>query len=58
MQYPLTCTFDCDNMDPALLSTYGKDEIKEELQMQGWRVKDIYIMKSGKSFKIEMHEKK
>ena len=48
----------CTNLDPALLETYGKVEIKALLQEQDWKIREIYIMKSKKSFKIEMEEQK
>ena len=42
------------NFDQSLLQTYSKYDIIEILKQQKWRVKDFYIMKSKKSFKIEM----
>ena len=42
------------NFDHALLQTYSKENIMEILKGQKLKVKDIYIMKSKKSFKIEM----
>ena len=47
-------TIFCTNFDPTLLTTYSKENIMEILKQQKWKVKDIYIMKSNKSFKIEM----
>ena len=48
----------CTNLDPSLLELYTKEDIKASLTEQNWRVKDIYIMKSKKSFKIEMKDQK
>ena len=44
----------CTNFDPVLLQTYDKKYIKEILKEQKWKVKEIYIMKSNKSFKVEL----
>ena len=51
-------TIFCTNFDPALLITYSKDDIIDILKQQKWEVKDIYIMKSNKSFKVEMKTRK
>ena len=51
-------TIFCTNFDAALLQTYTKENIKEILIQQKWKVKDIYIMKCSKSFKIEMATRK
>ena len=48
----------CTNLDPSILGQYTKEDIKEELTEQGWKVKEIFIMQSKKSFKIEMMEQK
>ena len=48
----------CSNLDPTILANYSKEEIKESLQHQGWKVKEIYMSKGKKSFKIEFMEKK
>ena len=49
----------CTNLDPALLSTYtDKNEIKNMLQEQNWKIENIYFMKSKRSFKIEMKNRK
>ena len=49
----------CTNLDPALLQTYPeKEDIKSILEQQKWKVRDIHIMQSKKSFKIEMMEQK
>ena len=47
-------TIFCTNFDPTLLTTYSKNNIIDILKQQKWKVKDVYIMKSNKSFKIEM----
>ena len=44
----------CFNLDDALLSTYTQHDIKESLKQAEWKVKDVYIMNSKKTFKIEM----
>merc|ERR1711895_74477 len=45
----------CTNLDPALLQTYtDKEEIKNILQEQNWKVENIHFMKSNRTFKIEM----
>ena len=46
------------NFDQSLLQTYSKYDIIEILKQHKWRVKDFYIMKSKKSFKIEMTTRK
>jgi len=46
----------CTNYDPTITATYSKQEIIESLQQQKWKVKDIYMMKSKKSFKIEFSD--
>ena len=51
-------TIFCSNLDPTILQNNSKEEIKESLQQQGWKIKDVYIMKSKKSFKIEMEDRK
>jgi len=44
----------CFNLDDTLLNTYTQLDIKESLKQAEWKVKDIYIMNSKKTFKIEM----
>ena len=44
----------CFNLDDTLLNTYTQQDIKESLQQAEWKVKDVYIMNSKKTFKIEM----
>ena len=44
----------CYNLDDALLNTYTQQDIKENLIQAEWKVRDIYIMNSKKTFKIEM----
>ena len=51
-------TIFCTNFDAALLTTYTKNNIIDILKQQKWEVKDIYVMKSNKSFKIEMKTRK
>ena len=51
-------TIFCSNLDPTILQNNSKEEIKSSLQGQGWKVRDVYIMKSKKSFKVEMEERK
>ena len=51
-------TIFCTNFDATLLTTYTKENIIDFLKHQKWKVEDIYIMKSNKSFKIEMTSKK
>ena len=51
-------TIFCTHFDPTLLDIYDKNNIIEILHQQKWKVKDIYIMKSKKSFKIEMSSRK
>ena len=48
----------CSKLDPAILATYSKEDIKASLQQQRWKIKEIYITKSKKSFKIEFINKK
>ena len=45
----------CFGFDPTLLSTYTNDNIKEILTNENWKVRDVYIMSSKKSFKIEFN---
>ena len=51
-------TIFCTNFDQSLLETYTKENIMDFLKQQKWKVKDIYIMNSKKSFKIEMTSRK
>ena len=48
----------CTNFDPTLLTIYSKEKIIDLLTQQKWKIKDIYIMRSQKSFKIEMKTRK
>ena len=43
----------CGGFDPTLLDNYNKGEIKYELEAHRWEVKDVFIARSGRSFKIE-----
>ena len=47
-------TIFCTNFDAALLETYTRENIMNILKQEKWNVRDVYIMKSKKSFKIEM----
>ena len=47
----------CTNFDAALRQTYTRNNIPDTLIQQKWNVRDINIMKSNKSFKIEMATK-
>ena len=47
-------TIFCTYFDQTLLQIYEKENIIDMLKQQKWKVKDVYIMKSKKSFKIEM----
>ena len=51
-------TIFCTNFDATLLDTYTKTHIMDLLKLKKWKVKDVYIMKSNKSFKIEMTSRK
>ena len=51
-------TIFCTNFDPAILQAYSNDRIKEILVAQEWKVREVYIMRSGKSMKIEMETRK
>ena len=44
----------CYNLDDTLLNTYTQQDIKEHLTQAEWKVKNIFIMNSKKTFKIEM----
>ena len=44
----------CAGFDTALLETYSLENIKDQLEGNEWGVKEVYIMRSKKSFKIEM----
>ena len=44
----------CYNLDDTLLNTYTQQDIKELLTQAKWKVKNIFIMNSKKTFKIEM----
>ena len=48
----------CTNFDPELLINYSKEDIMGILKQQKWKVENIYIMRSQKSFKIEMKTRK
>ena len=43
----------CSNFDLALLDAYTHTAIREHLTHAEWNVKNVYIMNSKKSFKIE-----
>ena len=45
-------TIFCTNLDPALQTAYSTEDLKDLLNQQEWKVKDIYKMRSGKSMKI------
>ena len=51
-------TIFCTHFDRTLLEIYDKNNIIDFLHQQKWKVKDVYIMKSKKSFKIEMSSRK
>ena len=51
-------TIFCTHFDRTLLEIYDKNSIMEILKDQKWKVRDIYIMKSRKSFKIEMSSRR
>ena len=36
----------CKNLDPAILSTYNGEEIKNMILQQGWNIKKVYIIKN------------
>ena len=45
----------CYDFDTALLATYTQpNEIKDFLKQAGWKVREVIIMTSKKSFKIIM----
>ena len=44
----------CYGFDPALVDTYTTQDIKDHLTQANWKVRNVYIMESHKSFKIEM----
>ena len=44
----------CYNLDDTLLNTYTQQDIKDHLIQAEWKVKNIFIMNSKKTFKIEM----
>ena len=48
----------CHSFDPTLLLTYTHNKIKELLIQDEWDVKNVYIMNSKKSFKIEFKSTK
>jgi len=45
----------CYGFDSALLTTYSAFDIGEQLRQAEWNVRNIYIMDSKKSFKIELN---
>ena len=49
-----TRTIFCAGFDPTLLDTYSQNNIRDHLIDDGWDVREVYIMRSKKSFKIEM----
>ena len=48
----------CTNLDPTIIGTFDNSEIKQSLVEQGYKVKEVYITRSRKAFKIEMKYKK
>ena len=62
--YPKICmtlkasrTVFCGGFDPVLLENSSKENIQSILETNNWKVKEIYIMRSGKSFKVEFRTK-
>ena len=43
----------CSGFDTAILDTYTKDEIVSHLQSKGWGIAGVYILRNGRSMKIE-----
>ena len=48
----------CKNLDPAILSTYNGEEIKNMILQQGWNIKEVYIIRNKNALKIVMKELK
>ena len=48
----------CGGFDPTLLDNYNKDDIKYKLEAHQWEVKNVFIARSGRSFKIEFKTRK
>ena len=46
-------TFFCGGFDPALLENNSQENIRAILETNEWNVKEVYIMRSGRSFKVE-----
>ena len=51
-------TIFCTHFDHTLLQIYDKNDIVNLLKEQKWKVRDVYIMNSKKSFKIELSSRK
>ena len=47
----------CGGFDPALLENSSQENIQAILENDRWKVKGIYILRSGKSFKVEFRTK-
>ena len=47
----------CGGFDTALLENNSKEDIQMILETNNWKIKGVYIMKSGKSFKVEFRSK-
>ena len=47
----------CGGFDPVLLETNTKENIHAILETNHWDIKGVYIMRSGKSFKVEFGTK-
>ena len=62
--YPKICitlkasrTVFCGGFDPVLLENSSKENIQSILESNNLKIKGIYIMRSGKSFKVEFRTK-
>ena len=47
----------CGGFDPALMENCSQENIQAILETNNWNVKGIYMMRSGKSFKVEFRTK-
>ena len=47
----------CGGFDPALLENSSKEDIQTILETNNWKIKGVYILRSGKSFKVEFRTK-
>ena len=47
-------TFFCVGFDPVLLINNNKDNIKHQLEGKHGEIDNIYILRSGRSFKVEL----